>query len=319
MARRNPLKLVQGTGTTAFEPMQQADWAYTRFLIRNYYANNEMAGWLRINSAPGGWSSRGAFTDSRRSVGGVQIDVSGKNSPNDGNPDAEPGYDINTLTIPITNTTFTVYQNYNGNGDTASTAIQNASAFVKSDTAENALTMESWTTQEIYDTVIDDAIQDIENGGNGRFYIGSVTPAGYTETGTSNVTDTIQSSTTIGGDTVTTVTTYRLSRRTDETYGGAVVRPLINEGGNNGTSPFYREMTDTELLDFFLPYFRNRINEGNRLVYTFSTATGGIDCGSVTDTRYDGSTASTATKVYTRVISGGTSVITTFYLRLADT
>lgn len=299
--------------------MSQADWAYTRFLIRDYYATNEMAGWLRVNSSPSGWSSRGAFTDTRRSSGGVSINVSGNQSPRDGNPDAEPGYNINSLQIPISSTTYTIYENFNGSNDTASAANQSQMAFVKSSNAVNALTMESWTTQETYDTVIDDTIQDIEGGGNGRFYIGTSVPAGYTATGTSTITDTIQNSTTIGGDTVGTVNTYTLSRRTDETFTGTVVRPLIAVGGNNHTTPDYIEATDQQLLDFFLPYFRNRINESNRLVYTFSTSTTGIDCGFVRDTRHESSTTSTATKTYTRVISGGTSTISNYYLRLANT
>ena len=319
MARRYPLKLVQTATETQFTPMSQADWAYTRFLIRNYYANNEMAGWLRVNSAPSGWSSRGTFTDTRRSTGGVSINVSGNQSPRDGNPDAEPGYNINSLQIPISSINYTIYENFNGSNDVASTAVQNQMAFVKSSNAVNALTMESWTTAETYDTVIDDTIQDIENGGNGRFYIGTSVPTGYTATGTTNITDTKQSSTTIGGNSVGTVSTYILSRRTNETFTGTVVRPLIAIGGNNHTSPDYQEASDQQLLDFFLPYFRNRINEGNRLVYTFSTSTGGIDCGFVRDTRHDGSTTNTSTKTYTRVISGGTSTISNYYLRLANT
>lgn len=319
MARRYPLKLVQTATETQFTPMSQADWAYTRFLIRDYFATNEMAGWLRVNSAPSGWSSRGTFTDTRRSTGGVSINVSGNQSSPDGNPDAEPGYNIGSLQIPISSINYTIYENFNGSNDTASTAVQNQMAFVKSSNAVNALTMESWTTAETYDTVIDDTIQDIENGGNGRFYIGTSVPSGYTATGTSNITDTKQNSTSIGGNSVGTVSTYILSRRTDETYTGSIVRPLIAVGGNNHTSPDYIEATDQQLLDFFLPYFRNRINESSRLVYTFGTSTSGIDCGFVRDTRHNGSTTSTSTKTYTRVISGGTSTISNYYLRLANT
>ena len=319
MARRYPLKLVQTATDTQFTPMQQADWAYTRFLLRNYFAQNEMSGWLRINSAPSGWSSIGTFTDTRRSTGGVSINVSGNQSSPDGNPDAEPGYNIGSLQIPITNVTYTMYENYNGSNDVASAANQNQMAFLRSDTAVNALTMESWTTQETYDTVIDDTIQDIENGGNGRFFIGTTVPSGYTATGTSNITDTRQSSTSIGGNTVSTITTYTLSRRTDETFTGTIVRPLIAVGGNNHTTADYIEATDQQLLDFFLPYFRNRINEGGRLVYSFSTSTSGIDCGVVSDTRMDGSVTNTSTKTYTRQISGGASTVSNFYLRLTNT
>lgn len=319
MARRYPAKFVQTATEARFTPMSQTDWAYTRFLLRNYFANNEMSGWLRVNSAPAGWSSVGTFTDSRRSVGGVSINVIGNQSPPDGNPDPEPGYDINSLQIPITNTNFTIYENFNGSGDVASGALQSQMAFVKSSNATNAITMESWALQDIYDTVIDDTIQDIENGGNGRFYIGTTVPAGYTATGTTNITDTKQNSTSIGGNSVGTINTYILSRRTGETFSGTIVRPLIAVGGNNHTTPDYIEATDAQLLNFFLPYFRNRINEGGRLVYSFSGSTAGIDCGFVTDTRHDGSVTNTATKTYTRVISGGTSTVSNYYLRLTNT
>ena len=319
MARRYPLKFTGNASAATFERMVAADWAWTRYLIRNHFAQSEMSGWLRVNSAPSGWSSRGTFTDTRRSTGGVSINVSGNQSPPDGNPDAEPGYNINSLQIPITSTNYVIYENFNNSGDIATVAQQNEMAFIRGDSAINALTVESWTTQEIYDTVIDDTIQDIENGGNGRFYIGTTVPSGYTATGTSNITDTIQNSTSVGGNSVGTVNTYRLSRRTGETFSGTVVRPLIPVGSNNHTAANYIEATDTQLLNFFMPYFRNRINEGNRLVYDFSTSTSGIDCGFVTDTRRDGSTTNTATKTYTRVVSGGTSTISNVYLRLRNT
>lgn len=319
MARRYPLKLVQTATQTQFVPMSQADWSYTRFMLRDYMANNEMAGWLRINSAPSGWSSVGTFSDTRRSSGGVSINVSGNQSSPDGNPDAEPGYNINSLQIGITTNNFTMYQNYNGSNDVPSAGLQSQMAFLKASSASNMWTQESWSTQETYDTVIDDTIQEIEAGGNGRFYLGQTTPTGYTDTGTNVITDTIQTSTSIGGNSVSTVKTWKLSRRTSETFSGTIVRPLIAIGGNNTTSPNYQEASDTQLLNFFLPYFRNRINEGGRLVYTFSTSTSGIDCGSVSDTRHESSTTSTSTKTYTRNMSGTTSTISNYYLRLTNT
>ena len=319
MAIRAPLKFVAGTGTADFAPMSQSDFAYVRYLLRTEFSQNEMRGWVRINSAPAGWASIGAYSDTLRSTGGVSINVTGNQSPPDGNPDAEPGYNINNLLIPITTNTFTFYQNFNNPSEIPSSAIQNSSAMVLSSNAVNALTTSKWTKADVDDTIIDPCFDEIKAGGNGRFYIGTSVPAGYTATGTSNVTDTIQNSTAIGGNSVGTVTTYTLSIRTGETFSGTVVRPLINVGGASGTTPEFREMTDQEILDAFMPYFRNRIAESNKLVYQMQTTNNNINCGILTDTRHEGSTTTTpATKIYTRVISGGTSTITTYYFKLLN-
>ena len=66
----------------------------------------------------------------------------------------------------------------------------------------------------------------------------------------------------------------------------------------------------------------NRINEGNRLVYTFGFDSTGIDAGSYTETHYDGSTTASLAQLvsghtYYRDVSGLSSQV--YYLRLANT
>ena len=81
-------------------------------------------------------------------------------------------------------------------------------------------------------------------------------------------------------------------------------------------------MSDAEITNYTLPLLYNRINEGNRLVYTFGADSSGIDAGSYTETHYDGTTnASEAQLVsghtYYRAVTGLSSNV--HYLRLLNT
>ena len=168
------------------------------------------------------------------------------------------------------------------------------------------------TIGDVYDTVIDPIIQDIEGGGMGIFKIATSTPTNFTTTGYSALNRVVTAGSTAGPST----TTNTLFIRTTETA-PTTSRPVMWDSDG-----VVKEMSDQAILNFFLPFLRNRINEGNRLVYTFGTSATGIDCGSLVNSHYTGSTNASSSQLisghtYYRDVSSLSS--TTLYLRLANT
>lgn len=308
MTIRYPFKAT----SSGIQQMSAAECAYIRYRIRNKYANDTDAiGWLAINDNTS-WSSIGVFGDTFRSAGRVSTTatysktgpalISGSTNPTD----------------PTTSTTnYTFYQNKNFSSSVPSTAIKNAGTLATHNGYNDLSPLGTVALQDVYDTIIDPTIQDIEAGGNGRFYIGTATPSGYTNTGDIAIDTRVTAGSTSGA---TTVSTYRLSIRTGEAS-PSVVRPVKYSA--NGL----REMTDAEIDNFFYPYFLNRIGEGNRLVYKLSTSTAGIDVGSISNTVYSGTGAITAVlttdrpsnRVYTYSQNVTSLTTNTLYLRLTNT
>ena len=304
MTIRYPFK----TTSSGIQEMSAAECAYIRYRIRNKYANDTDAiGWLAINSNVS-WSSIGVFGDTFRSAGRVTSTatfrasdgalISGSTNPTD----------------PTTSTTnYTFYQNKNFSSSTPSTAIKDAGTLATHNGYNDLSPLGTVALQDVYDTIIDPTIQDIEGGGNGRFYIGTSTPSGYTNTGDTAIDTRVTAGSASGAS---TVNTYRLSIRTGEAA-PSVVRPV--KYSSNGM----QEMTDTEIDNFFYPYFLNRIGEGNRLVYTLSSSTSGIDVGSISNTIYGGISGISATQTGTRTFTYTQDVASlttnTLYLRLTNT
>ena len=84
----------------------------------------------------------------------------------------------------------------------------------------------------------------------------------------------------------------------------------------------FKEMSDTEITNYTIPLLYNRINEGNRLVYTFGFDSSGIDAGSYTETHYNSSTNASLAQLisghtYYRDVSSLSSSV--YYLRLKNT
>lgn len=307
MTIRYPFKAT----SSGIQEMSAAECAYIRYRIRNKYANDTDAiGWLAINDNTS-WSSIGVFGDTFRSAGRVSSTatfnlagslISGTTNPTD----------------PTTSTTnYTFYQNKNFSSSVPSTAIKDAGTLASHNGYNDLSPLGTLDIQDVYDTIIDPTIQDIEGGGNGIFYIGASTPSGYTNTGDIAIDTRVTTGSTSGAS---TVNTYRLSIRTGEAA-PSVVRPVKYSASG------MQEMTDAEIDNFFYPYFLNRIGEGNRLVYTLSSSTTGIDAGSISNTVYSGTGAITAVlttdrpsdRVYTYSQDVTSLTTNTLYLRLTNT
>ena len=286
------------TGT--LKPMSNADMAYTSWVVRNNWASTEEPGHLRVNSQPAGWVSVGSMADRYRAAGLAERteDIWGSF------PDpTDPG---------TTTTTYTFYQNRN------TVAVPNAAlkeAGPVYSLSGSYQDIRPWATnitdQDIIDTFIDPVmIQDVEAGGAGRYYLGTTTPANYTDLGYTFTNFQVDAGSFAGP---TNRGNWFLSKRTVETA-PAVVRPLRIDG-NNGLIG----MSDAEIIAFFKPYFVNRVNVGSRLVYTLGGSTTGIDCGSYTDTYYSGMGGVYLVSGHTYRQSVATLTTTTSYLRLANT
>lgn len=309
MTVRRPFKI---DGTSGLKEMSNAELDYISYLTRVAYAAvSHGPGHLRINSAPAGFSSIGAVTDEARSVGRQTTnigDVFGV-GPSNSNVSA-PG--------TASNVTYTVYQNYNNSADVPSVANWNLGPLVSADGTYNNVQPLGYingvqTLQDVYDTLIDPIIQDIEAGGVGIFKLATTSPGGdWTSIGDSMANRAVTAGNTGGPST----TTYTLYKRTAETA-PSVARP-VRRDPNVG----FKEMSNTEITNFTVPLLYNRINESNRLVYTFGFDSSGIDAGSYTETHYNTSTdASTGQLVtghtYYRDVSGLSSSV--YYLRLKNT
>lgn len=307
MTIRYPFKAT----SSGIQEMSAAECAYIRYRIRNKYANDTDAiGWLAINDNIS-WSSIGVYGDTFRSAGRVISTATYNTSGTLTSGSIDP-------VDPTTSTTnYTFYQNKNFSSSVPSTAIKDAGTLATHNGYNDLSPLGTVALQDVYDTIIDPTIQDIEGGGNGRFYIGTATPAGYTNTGDIALDTRVTIGSTAGAS---TVNTYRLSIRTGETA-PSVVRPVKYSA--NGM----QEMTDAEIDNFFYPYFLNRIGEGNRLVYTLSGSTTGIDVGSISNTIYSGIGVATAVlttdrpagRVYTYTQDVTSLTTNTLYLRLTNT
>ena len=331
--------------------MSDADMSWMRWLIRTRFAQSEQPGWLRINSAPSGWVSIGSGDDTRRSVGRTQLDGAGDQ--------AGDGIRFSHFSGPgnKTQATYTFYQNRNDANIIPANLIRNAGPLVgKSSGYQDLIPLGYKGKTDIDDTVLEPVIDEIENGGNGIFYLGTTIPSGYSATGWS-MTDT----TAIPNSTSSSAQndgTYQLSIRTGETPPSPVYRPVridgpYREGQDSdyaldsdlaghpgdairgavytpsgqraGTSIGPRwgagivEMSDDEIADFFLPYLHNRIGEGSRLIYQFNINNNHINCGSYVDHKYTGTSQAGGASggLYIKNISNY-QVINTYYLKLID-
>lgn len=310
MTVRRPLKI---NGTSGLIEMSDADLDYVSYVVRVYWAGRTNdPGHLTINSAPSGYSSIGAVSDEARSVGRQTTNIGNVwgVGPSNSNVSA-PG---STSAV-----TYTMSQNYNNSTDEPNASTWNAGALVAIDSNYDDLQPlgyvgASKTLDDMYDTVIDPIVQDVEGGGVGKFHLATSAPDGtYASTGMTMANRQVTAGNTGGPGT----TTYTLYKKTSETA-PTTSRPVRYNSTNAG----FIEMSDTEIQNFFTPFLYNRINEGNRLVYTFSTTSTGIDAGGYVETHYDGSTNASSGQL----ISGHTyyrdvnSLSTTnYYLRLANT
>lgn len=287
------------TGT--LKEMSNADMAYVSWVVRNNWASTEEPGHLRVNSQPSGWAHVGSMADRYRAAGlAERTEDVWWSFPDPADP-------------VITTITYNFYQNRNTVA-IPTTAMKEAGP-VYSTSGGGYENIRPWatvvSTQDIIDTFIDPVIiQDVENGGAGRYYLGTTTPTNYTDLGYTFTNNQVDAGS-FGGP--TNRGNWYLSKRTVETA-PAVVRPLKIDG-NNGLIG----MSDAEIIAFFKPYFVNRVNVGSRLNYTMSTGTTGIDCGSYTDTYYSGMAGVYLVSGHTYRQSVATLTTTTSYLRLANT
>lgn len=309
MTVRRPFKI---DGTTGLKQMSDGELDYVSYVTRVAYAAlTNGPGHLTINSAPAGYSSIGSVTDESRTVGRRSTnigDVWGV-GPGDGNVHA-PGTESSV--------TYTLSQNYNNSNDVPSSTNWNLGPLVAVDASFNNVQPLGYidgvqTLQDVYDTLIDPIVQDIEGGGVGIFKLATSSPGGdWTSTGHSMANRAVNPANYSGPST----TTYTLYKRTSETS-SSVVRPVRTDS-NTG----FKEMSDVEITNYTLPLLYNRINEGNRLVYTFGADSTGIDAGSYTETHYNSSTAASAEQLvsghtYYRAVTGLSSNV--HYLRLLNT
>ena len=307
MTVRRPLKI---NGSSGLIEMSDADLDYVSYVVRHHYSRNEDSGWLRINSNPSGYTSIGSYTDQARSQGRRTTDIGDVygTGPSNSNVNA-PGSESNV--------TYTFYQNYNDNAQEPGASTWNSGPLVAdngsySDLVPLGYVAGAKTIADVYDTVIDPIIQDIEGGGMGFFKLATSTPTNYTTTGYSAANRVVTAGSTAGPSTTTTT----LFVRTTETA-PTTSRPVMWDSDG-----VIKEMSDQAIVNFFLPFLRNRINEGSRLVYTFGTSATGIDAGSLVNSHYTGSTNASSSQLisghtYYRDVSSLSS--TTLYLRLANT
>lgn len=309
MTVRRPFKI---DGTTGLKQMSDGELDYVSYVTRVAYAAlTDGPGHLTINSAPAGYSSIGSVTDESRSVGRSSSNIGDVHGVDPTNSNvAAPG----TLSSVV----YTVSQNYNNSNDVPSSTNWNLGPLVAVDASFNNVQPLGYidgvqTLQDVYDTLIDPLIQDIEGGGVGIFKLATSSPGSdWTNTGHSMANRVVNPANYSGPVT----TSYSIYKRTSETS-PSVVRPVRTDS-NTG----FKEMSDAEITNYTLPLLYNRINEGNRLVYTFGADSSGIDAGSYIETHYDSSTnASEAQLVsghtYYRAVSGLSSNV--HYLRLLNT
>ena len=311
MTFRRPLKI---NGTSGLIEMTDANLDYISYLIRVSWAGESNGpGHLTINSAPGGYSSIGAVTDQSRSVGRSQTNIGNVWGVAASNSNvAAPG--------TLSNVVYTMYQNYNSStAEPADAAAWNLGPLIPKDANFNNLQPIGYidgtkTLADVYDTIIDPTIQDVEGGGVGKFHLATAAPdVSYSSTGFTLANRQVTASNT-GGPSTTTYTLYKKVSESAPTTS----RPVMYNSTNAG----FIEMTDAQIVTFFKPFLYNRVNEGNRLKYTFGTSSTGIDAGGSVETFYAGTTtASNSTLIsghtYYRDV---TSLSTTnYYLRLSNT
>jgi len=309
MTIRRPFKI---DGTTGLKQMTDGELDYISYLTRVAYAAlSNGPGHITINSAPAGYSSIGTVDDETRDVGRSQSNIGDVHGvgPDNGNV-AAPG--------SLSTVTYTLSQNYNNSNDVPSTSNWNLGPLVSVDASFNNVQPLGYidgvqTLQDVYDTLIDPIVQDIEGGGVGIFRLATSSPGGdWTSTGFSMANRAVDPNNYNGPST----TTYTLYKRTSETS-PSVVRP-VRKDTNGG----FKEMTNTEITNYTLPLLYNRINEGNRLVYTFGGDASGIDAGSYTETHHNSTTNASASQLvsghtYYRAVTGLSSELK--YLRLKNT
>jgi len=310
MTVRRPFKI---DGTSGLKEMSDGELDYVSYLTRTTWAAISNApGHLKINSAPSGYSSIGAAIDEARATGRATTDVG-----------VADGTIINNTSVPnipgtLSNTTYTIYQNYNNSNDTPSVVNWNLGPLVAADSTYNNMQPLGYingvqTLQDIYDTLIDPLIQDVEGGGVGIFRLSTSSPGSdFTSTGFSMANRAV----TPGSSSGPSTTTYTLYKRTNETA-PSTVRP-VRRDPNVG----FKEMSDTEITNYTLPLLYNRINEVNRLVYTFGLDSSGIDAGSFTETHFNSTQNASISQyisghTYYRDVTGGSSTV--YYLRLKNT
>lgn len=310
MAVKLPFKAVPG----GIQQLTAADLVHYRYLLRNKYANDaDQIGWLSIN-ANTSWTTIGSYVDQYRSTGISSVEAVYNDS----------GTQISGSTDPAdptsASTTYTFYQNRSA-ASLPSVAIQNAGILV-TDTGYDVLAPMNKNEQDVFDTIIDETIREIENGGNGKFYLGTTVPSGYTSIG-----DVALNTQTTPGVAGQQTTTYQLSIRTGEVAPAAPSHRPIRYGGGR----VLQTMTTDEIIDYLYPFLLRRIGQGSRLHYTLSTSTTGVDCGSLTENYYTGTSGITAahtggpaafafgnrTFTYSQSVQGLQT--TTYYLRLTDT
>lgn len=313
MTVRRPFKI---DGTSGLKEMSDADLDYISYLTRQAYAAlSNGPGHLTINSAPAGFSSIGAVTDEARATGRRSTDIGNTFGVGPSN---------SNVTAPgtLSSTTYTMYQSYNSSSAVPSDSDWNAGPLVAADSTYNNIQPLGYingvqTLADVYDTLIDPIIQDIEGGGMGIFRLATSQPSGdWTSTGMSMANRAVSAGSTAGPST----TTYTLWKRTSESA-PTTVRP-VKLDGKSGERRDFKEMTDAEITAYTLPLLYNRINEGSRLVYTFGFDSSGVDAGSFTETHYDTSTNASLEQLvsghtYYRDVSGLSSQV--YYLRLANT
>ena len=299
MAVRRPLRI---NGTQGLIEMTDTEMAYMRYRIRTNFALNEMAGWLRINSTPAGWVSRGSATDQSRSVGRTTVTQ----------PGGSAGWgSTQVAAVPGTlgATTYTISQNGNRPTEATLLALADGPLVANAGDFSDLAPMNTGGVQDVYDTVIDQTIQDIEGGGNGIFNLGTSVPAGYVSTGYTMANRQVTPGSTGGPGT----TTFTLSINRGEAA-PTVVRPVRYDSGGGVI-----EMTDGEIEAWGVQFLAGRYSDGNRLVYNFATTAAGINCGQFADTIYTGTTGNTLLSGATYYRDVQSLSTTTTLLRLADT